>query len=82
MGMQQERQVETTSSREPNNILSTTEAAERLGLSRSTLEKLRVSGRGPAFVKLGHTVRYRPADMEQWLLDCRVTSTSQRVTYR
>ena len=39
--------------------LRTPEAASYLGLSPRTLEKLRVSGRGPSYYKLGtHAVRY------------------------
>lgn len=34
-------------------ILSTAEAVKALRLSRSTLNRLRVSGNGPLFVKLG-----------------------------
>ena len=37
------------------------QAAELLGLSPSTLAKMRVRGSGPAFRKLGAAVRY-PAD--------------------
>lgn len=35
-------------------------------LSVSTLEKARVSGGGPAFVKFGHRVGYRVEDLDEW----------------
>jgi predicted DNA-binding transcriptional regulator AlpA len=55
-----------------------TEGASRhIGLSVSTLEKLRVYGDGPPFVKLGRAVRYRVADLENYLAARVVTSTSQ-----
>jgi len=48
-------------------LLSTTEAADRLGVSGSYLNKLRVTGGGPPFVKIGTRVAYDPADLATWL---------------
>lgn len=62
-----------------NSILNTAEAARRLALASSTLEKMRVYGTGPSFLKLGRAVRYRPLDLDEWLLGRRVASTSQRL---
>lgn len=59
--------------------LNTQAAAQRLGLSESTLEKMRVHGRGPLFLKLGRAVRYRESDLQAWILERLVQSTSQRV---
>ena len=42
------------------------QAAERLGVSRFTLRAWRQQGRGPAFLKLGRAVRYRPADLDAY----------------
>jgi len=42
-------------------------AAHLVGLSTSTLAKLRLNGNGPAYCKLGRRVVYRPADLEHWL---------------
>lgn len=41
--------------------------AARLGVSRSTLQNWRYSGRGPRFIKLGRMVRYRVADVDAYL---------------
>lgn len=60
-------------------LLTVEEAAKRLRLSTSTLNKWRVSGEGPAFVKLGRRVLYRAADLEAWLQDGRRHSTSEVV---
>ena len=60
-------------------ILDTFQAAEFLGLSASTMAKLRCAGNGPAFYKVGVSgkrVLYRRADLETWLLAQRRTSTS------
>ena len=42
------------------------EAAGRLGLATSTLAKLRLSGAGPKYLKLGRAVRYRISDLTEW----------------
>jgi len=34
--------------------------SERLGLSQRTLSEKRITGTGPAFIRLGKSVRYRP----------------------
>jgi predicted DNA-binding transcriptional regulator AlpA len=60
------------------NTLDTRAAAEHLGLAESTLEKLRVTGGGPVFCKLGRRVVYRLADLDVWIASRRVGSTSER----
>ena len=42
-------------------------AARYVGLSESTLAKLRLNGNGPVYCKLGRRVVYRPVDLDQWL---------------
>jgi predicted DNA-binding transcriptional regulator AlpA len=41
--------------------------AARLGVSRSTLQSWRYTGRGPRFIKLGRMIRYRHADVDAYL---------------
>ncbi|MBL8550995.1 MAG: helix-turn-helix domain-containing protein [Hyphomonadaceae bacterium] len=44
------------------------EAAARLGLSKSTLDKMRCAGKGPRYVKsTDKAVRYDPADLDAWI---------------
>lgn len=58
------------------DILDTVAAAAHLHLSRQYLEKMRLVGGGPVFLKLGRAVRYRRIDLDAWL-DAQVrTSTS------
>jgi predicted DNA-binding transcriptional regulator AlpA len=62
----------------PSFPLDTSAASRHLGLSKSTMEKLRVYGGGPRFLKLGRLVRYRIEDLEDWLGERLVASTSDR----
>lgn len=52
---------------DPGQMLTTLQAAERLGLTTSALEAWRVKGGGPPFAKLGSAVRYRLGDLEAWV---------------
>jgi predicted DNA-binding transcriptional regulator AlpA len=47
--------------------LAASEAARVLGLAISTLAKLRLTGNGPVYCKLGRRVVYRREDLEAWL---------------
>ncbi|WP_376690094.1 helix-turn-helix transcriptional regulator [Wenzhouxiangella sp. EGI_FJ10409] len=52
----------------PNkSFLTTEEAAEYVGLQKSTLEAWRCRGGGPRFVKMGRAVRYRLVDLDAWI---------------
>ena len=54
-------------------------AAPFLGWSVSTLQKKRVAGDGPPYVKMGRSVRYRPEDLEAYVAARVVSSTSQMI---
>ena len=53
-------------------------AAAFLRLSPRTLERFRVQGRGPRFLKLGRRVMYRVGDLEAWADAQGRNSTSER----
>ena len=57
-------------------LLKTKDAAVRLGISKSTLEKLRLTGGGPVFVKRGKSVFYTEQDLAEWVHVNRRRSTS------
>ena len=61
-------------------VLNAGQVAERLGLSASTLAKMRLSGDGPAYAKLGRRVVYRPDDIDAWIASNRYRSTSEYVS--
>jgi excisionase family DNA binding protein len=50
-----------------STLLTPAEVAERLRVSTRTLEFWRHQGRGPAFVRVGKRVRYRPDDVEAFI---------------
>ena len=58
------------------NYIRTSQAAEYIGLAKSTLEKLRLTGGGPVFSKLGRTVVYDRTDLDAWVASRRRESTS------
>lgn len=58
-------------------IFKTPEAAAYVRLSKPTLERLRLTGDGPQFCKLGGAVRYRRSDLDDWLASRLVRSTSE-----
>lgn len=51
----------------PPLVLDTKAAARHLGLAASTLSKLRLSGEGPAYAKLGRRCVYRRSDLEAFI---------------
>lgn len=64
--------METTST----PYMPQTQAATFLGLSPRTLERFRVEGRGPAFLKLGRRVVYSRDDLVEWAEARRRQSTA------
>ena len=55
-----------------NEYLTAQQAAEYTGISRSQLAKLRHTGRGCTYIRIGDSptkaiIRYRRADLDQWL---------------
>jgi len=59
-------------------LLTQRQAAALLCLSERTLERFRVSGVGPKFVRMGKSVRYRLSDVEAWIASRVVGSTSEQ----
>lgn len=59
-----------------SRLVTERDASELLGVSVRTLQKWRLQGNGPRFVKLGHAVRYDVKDLEAYIEDGRRRSTS------
>lgn len=59
-------------------LLNVRQAAARLGLSKSTLDKMRCVGKGPRFIRsTDRAVRYDPADLDAWISERRRRSTAE-----
>jgi len=69
--------MHTTTQQIPaQTVMTVTQAADYLGLAVSTLNKWRCHGGGPIYIKMGKAVRYRHADLEQYMADMVKASTS------
>lgn len=55
-------------------LFSTKDAAAKIGKSESWLNKSRMTGTGPVYLKLGGSVRYALPDLEAWLAGKRRTA--------
>lgn len=67
----------------PNkSYLTQQHAAELLHISPRTLERMRVEGTGPTFLKAGRRVLYVRTDIEDWLEANSFTSTSESKAVR
>ena len=51
------------------DLLTENEVSKRLNVSVASRRRWRLQGRGPAFLKVGCLVRYRPEDLESWIAD-------------
>ena len=60
------------------NLRNTDYSSNYLGISSSKLEKLRVYGGGPPYVKIGRAVRYRVEDLDQWV-ECQLQNSTSQV---
>lgn len=58
-------------------LIDTTELARRIDVSEVTLARMRMQGDGPAFIRIGRSVRYRWEDVEAWLEKQTRHSTSE-----
>jgi excisionase family DNA binding protein len=59
------------------DVFKTREAAGYIQFGESTLERMRLRGDGPPFIKAGKSVRYRKADLDAWMASRLVRSTSE-----
>ncbi|WP_223496758.1 helix-turn-helix transcriptional regulator [Stenotrophomonas indicatrix] len=64
----------------PPARLRVEEAAKYLGMGVSTLDKMRVQGRGPRYLKVGNRVFYRESDLAAFL-DAAVVETTDSRAY-
>lgn len=51
-------------------LLNEIEVAKRLQVSVACVRRWRLERRGPRYLKIGSLVRYRPEDVQHWLMSC------------
>ena len=61
----------------PTKILSEKQAAERLNRSHRTMQRWRLVGTGPEYVKLGRSIGYTESDLEKFIAAAKRVSTSE-----
>lgn len=61
-----------------SNLLTPKEAAALLKVSASWLAKARMRGDGPPFIKVGRSIRYSEAGLQQWTKSRQRLSTSEQ----
>jgi hypothetical protein len=59
------------------HTLNVAQAAAYTGISKSSLDKRRVYGNGPLFIKAGARVMYDRADLDVWLSAQKVANTTK-----
>ena len=61
--------------------LDTKQAAKYLGVHFDTMRRFRRMGGGPPFTRIGRAVRYRSTDLDRWMEERSVASTSQEAAH-
>jgi len=62
-----------------DSLITPATLAERLGTTERSLSEWRITGRGPKFIRVGRSPRYRPEAVDVWLLAQEYASTSEEV---
>ncbi len=57
-------------------LLNERDVSRITGLGVPTVRKWRYMGRGPKYVKLGASIRYKPEDITAWIESCPTGGTS------
>ena len=58
-------------------LITETDLAKRLQVSKKLLQKMRYEGNGPRYVKIGRLVRYQVKDIEAYLNASTLTFTRE-----
>ncbi|WP_154096237.1 AlpA family transcriptional regulator [Microbacterium testaceum] len=60
-----------------DSLITPATLAQRLGTTERSLSEWRITGRGPKFIRIGRSPRYRPEAVDEWLLSQEHGSTSE-----
>ena len=64
------------------DLLTAKQVADRIQRPERTLERWRLTGEGPPFLRLGRRIAYRIADVERWLDDRTYASRAAELAQR
>jgi hypothetical protein len=64
----------------PSHSVTEREASHYINLTVAYLRKARQQGRGPAYLRIGRTIRYRIEDLDAWLLAHRVKTRESQAS--
>ncbi len=62
-----------------DRLITEKEVQSLLRLGESTVQQWRLKGRGPRFVKLGRTVRYRLSDVQEYVRTLGTTNRTSQI---
>ena len=60
-----------------DSLITPATLAARLGTTERSLSEWRITGRGPRYIRVGRSPRYRPEAVDVWLLAQEHSSTSE-----
>lgn len=66
--------------KDTDKLLTVPEYCEWLGVSKGSAAQDRYLGKGPKFIKLGRSIRYRLSDVNEWLDAQTHQQTGQRLS--
>lgn len=69
-------QAQSTHNFDPDQLMTESDVADFLCQSIRTIQKWRVTGFGPAFYKLGRSVRYKRSELIEWMTERKRAHTS------
>ena len=67
---------EVPASQDPDGLLTETQVAQLTGLSIRTYQAWRLRGGGPRYIKIGRSIRYKRADVLEWIESNATSNTS------
>jgi len=73
---QRHKPPEPTQTTKTTGLIAAAQAAAYLGLKPQTLAKMRLQGKSPAYHKIGSRVLYDVADIDAWIAERKLRSTS------
>ncbi|MBH0053182.1 helix-turn-helix domain-containing protein [Salinibacterium sp. SWN139] len=74
-----ERRLSRPSASVLDDLLTPAVLSERIGQTERTLSEWRINGKGPLFIRIGRSARYRPEAVDEWLLSREYRSTAGEV---